>query len=177
MVPSAHQRPQLKHYYRTHDHDRLTDRQTTETSLIPSFNRSYLGPCSHCGMRNHKTEDCGRRPQPNRMHRTSDITGFNCNAVSDYPLLKHGGMHQTAAMQTVTYNQPHVYKTELSCGEQTAALVQLNCGCKMPTVAGAMNPEGQHKLEHWHETPCSVGRVNGELIFYFRFHLDHTKKS
>jgi len=111
------------------------------------------------------------------MHRTSDITGFNCNAVSECPSLKQGGMHETAAMQIVTYNQPQVDKTEPSREEQTRALVQFNCGCKMPIAAGSMNPEEQHKLEHWHETPCSVGRVNGELIFYFRFHLDHTKKS
>jgi len=32
----------------------------------------------------------------------------------------------------------------------------------MPIVAGAMSPEGQHKLEHGHtqETPCYVGTVN-----------------
>ena len=33
----------------------------------------------------------------------------------------------------------------------------------MPVVAGAMSPEGQHKLEKWRtrETPCCLGRVNG----------------
>jgi len=33
----------------------------------------------------------------------------------------------------------------------------------MPTVSGAVSPEGQHKSEHWRtqETPCCVGRVNG----------------
>jgi len=40
----------------------------------------------------------------------------------------------------------------------------------MPIVAGAMSPEGQHKLEHWHtqETPCCVGTVNGVEVIALR---------
>ena len=34
--------------------------------------KKVFGQCGHCGMKNHKTDDCWRRPQPNRMHRTSD---------------------------------------------------------------------------------------------------------
>jgi len=118
-------------------------------------NEVTFGPCSHCGLRNHKTKDCRRRPQQNKMHKASDITCFNCNAVghrrSEYPSLKQGGMHKAAAMQLITHNHSQVYKTESSYkeNESTCREVELSCGCKMPIVAGAMSPEGQHKLEHW----------------------------
>jgi len=40
----------------------------------------------------------------------------------------------------------------------------------MPIVAGAMSPEGHHKLEHrrTQETPCCVGRVNGVELLALR---------
>jgi len=117
-----------------------------------------------------------RLPQPNRMHRTSDITCFNCNAVghrkNECSLLKQGGMNTTAAMQIVTHDHPQVYKTESSCEEQgiTCREVELSCGCKMPIVAGAVSPEGHHKVKHWRtqDTPCCVGRVNGDEVLALR---------
>jgi len=104
------------------------------------------------------------------MHKASDITCFNCNAVRHWrrecPSLEQGGMHKAAAMQLITHNHPQVYKIEFPYkeNESTCREVDLSCGCKMPIVVGAMSPEGQHtcKLEHWHtqKTPCCVGTVN-----------------
>ena len=56
----------------------------------------------------------------------------------------------TAAMQIVTHDHPQVFKTESSCVEQgiTCREVELSCGCKMPIVAGAVSPEGHHKLKN-----------------------------
>ena len=131
-----------------------------------------FGPCSHCELRNHKTEDCRHKPQQNKTHKASDITRFNCNAMGhrkrECSSLGQGGMHKAAAMQLLLHNHPQVYKIESPCkeNESTCREVELSCGCKMPTVAGAMSPEGQHMLEHWRtqETPCCVGRVNGVQV-------------
>jgi len=60
------------------------DQSSNKTSNDPAdFNSKQVtfGPCSHCGLRNHKTEDCRCRAQPIKMHKASDITCFNCNAV------------------------------------------------------------------------------------------------
>ena len=35
-----------------------------------------FGPCSHCGLRNHRTEDCRCKPQTVRDNKTSDFTCF-----------------------------------------------------------------------------------------------------
>ena len=112
------------------------------------------------------------------MHKASDIhvTCFNCNAVGhgrrECPSLGQGGMHKAAAMQLITHNHPQVYKTESPYkeNESTCREVELSCGCKVPIVAGAMSPEGQRKLEHWHtqKTPCCVGTVNGVEVIALR---------
>jgi len=38
-----------------------------------------FGPCSHCGLRNHSTEDCRRKPQTVKENKTNDFTCFICH--------------------------------------------------------------------------------------------------
>ena len=95
-----------------------------------------FGPCSHCGLRNHRTEDCRRKPQTVKENKTNDFTCFICHGVGhkkrDCPSLKQSGMHKTAAMQLITYDHPQICQsqtTHKNCGS-SGGEVELACGVK-----------------------------------------------
>ena len=111
-----------------------------------------FGPCSHCGLRNHRTQDCRRKPQTVKENKTNDFTCFICHREGhkkrDCPTLKHSGMHKPAAMQMITHNHPQICQsqsTRKNCGS-TSGELEFACGCKMPVIAGAVSPDGQRKL-------------------------------
>ena len=129
--------------------------------------------CTHCGLNNYESDNCRKK---NWNKPTRPISCFRCGKTGhksyDCRVSKRGQTQQAAAMQVL---EPSIFTIQQTkhnvCNENhkwteysgpKEGEVQLACGCMLPIVAGALNPDGQHS------TPNCIGSVNAIQVSTLR---------
>jgi len=148
----------LKHYtqdkkYTNVDRTQYRDTKHTNTSRI------------HCGLNNHESDICRKK---NWSKQSRPISCFRCGKTDhksyDCKVSERGQTQQAAAMQVLEQSIPTMQQTKHNVCSENHKLteysgpkegeVQLACGCMLPIVAGALNPDGQQS------TPNCIRSVN-----------------